>query len=172
MEIEITFRDVLRATRVRLGKAAWYIAFMWCVGVVHAVRGPQVVLGLFLTAMVPLTLGAMYRSYAKLDDVHRRVETRVDSDGVHHRTGGSSSVIAFADIARVRWTKHVVLLFLATGAVATVLTRGVDEESLRTLRQATETRTESSGSILKVLVAIAALAVVFAWLWTVVARGR
>lgn len=136
------------------------------------VSGPRVLLGLFLTAMVPLVLGAMYRSYAKLDDVHRRVETRVDSDGVHHRTGGSTSVIAFADITRVRWTKHVVLLFLATGAVATVLARGLDDESLRILRQATEKRVESSGSVLKVLVAIAAFVLIFAFLWTVVERRQ
>lgn len=177
MEIEITFGDVLRATLARLGLRRWYFALIWCVGIVHAIRRANVLLGCFMVAIVLLIVGAIYRSHSKIDAVHRRVETRVDGDGVHLRTGGSSSIIAFVDIARVRWTKHVVYLFLATGAVAAVLTRGLDEESRQTLQQATLTRTESSasvmkGSVLRVLAAWAVLAVVFAVVWAVAVRGR
>ncbi|MCB9662011.1 MAG: hypothetical protein R3B40_29650 [Polyangiales bacterium] len=170
MEIEITFADMVRATWVRLGKAAWLLTVFTCSGVGHLVLGENVVLGTLFTSIPFFLLLVTYQAYSRLDATHRRVQTRVDSTGVHVRSGASSSDVGFGDIVRVRWTEHVVLLVLASGGVSVVLTRGLDEESARTLRQAVESRIDRPTSVLKVVVAIVTLILVFVWLWTTVAE--
>lgn len=170
MEIELTFRDMVRATWVRLGKVAWLLALFAGSGVAHLVLGENLLIGVLFTAFPFSILLVTYHMYARLDAAHRRVVTRVDSAGVHVRSGASSSDVGFGDIVSVRWTEHVVLLFLASGGVSVLLTRGLDEDSKHTLRQAVEKRIDRPTSVLKVVVVIVGCTLVFVWIWTIVAE--